>query len=74
MIGKDGGVGLVDIELKFKALKAAWCKILVNKDCVFENIINSYLGCFPIDIYYILSLSETKSPFYNNCILPGNSM
>ena len=25
---KDGGVGLVDTELKFKTLKAAWSKIL----------------------------------------------
>ena len=43
------------------ALKAAWSKILVNKDCVLNNIIDSYLGRFQIDINYILSLSETKS-------------
>ena len=63
VIGKkaDGGVGLVDIELKFKALKAAWSKILVNKDCVLNHIIDSYLSRFQIDINYILSLSETKS-------------
>ena len=53
----DGGVGLVDIELKFKALKAAWSKILVNKDCVLNHIIDSYLSRFQIDIDYILSLS-----------------
>ena len=63
VIGKeaDDGVGLVDIELKFKALKAAWSKILVNKDCVLNHIIDSYLSRFQIDINYILSLSETKS-------------
>ena len=63
VIGKkaDGRVGLVDIEL-FKALKMAWSKILVNKDCVLNHIIDSYLGGFQKDIKYILSLSETKSP------------
>ena len=56
MIGKkvDGGVGLVDIELK-------WSKILINKDYVINHIIDNYLGRFQIDINYILSLSETKS-------------
>ena len=57
----DGGVGLVDIELKFKALKAAWSKILVNKDCVSNHIMDSYLGRFQIDFNCILSLSEIKS-------------
>ena len=63
VIGKkaDGGVGLADTELKFKDLKAAWSKILVNKDCVLNHIIDSYLGRFQKDINYILSLSETKS-------------
>ena len=68
VIGKKavGGVGLVDIELKFKALKAAWSILLVNKDCVLNHIIDSYLGRFQRDINNILSLSETKS---SNCTI-----
>lgn len=60
MIGKqeDGGVGLV--ELKFKALKAAWSKLFVNKDCVVSHVVESNLDRFQVDINYI-SLSETKS-------------
>ena len=63
MIGKktDCGVGLVYIELKFKALKAAWFKILIKKDCVLNHIIYSYLSRFQIDINDKLSFSETKS-------------
>ena len=43
VIGKqeDGGVALVDIELKFKALKSAWSKILVNKDCILNHLVHS---------------------------------
>ena len=55
-IKADGELGLVDIKL-FKALKAAWSKILVNKDCVLNHIIDSYLGRFQKDMNYILSLS-----------------
>ena len=65
VIGKkpDGGVGLVDIELKYKALhvKAAWSNILVNRPCL-NHIINSYLSRFQIDINII---RDKILQFYN---------
>lgn len=40
IIGKieDGGVGLVDIELKFKVIKVLWVKRFVDEFCMFNNI------------------------------------
>lgn len=45
IIGKieDGGVGLVDIELKLKAIKASWVKRRVDESCMLNNIFQGYI-------------------------------
>ena len=46
IIGKveDGGMGLVDVELKLKAIKAWWTKRLVVQSCILNRIMIGYLG------------------------------
>lgn len=63
MIGRqeDGGIGVVDIESKFKALKAAWCRILIDKTCIINKLVDSYLRVLNVDINYVLNVSETNS-------------
>ena len=39
---EDGGIGLVDVELKLKAIKASWTKRLVDQSCILNRIINGY--------------------------------
>lgn len=38
---EDGGIGVVDIESKFKALKAAWCRIWIDKTCIINKIVDT---------------------------------
>lgn len=33
----DGGVEVIDIESKFKALAAAWCRILIDKTFIINK-------------------------------------
>lgn len=63
IIGKqeNGGIGLVHIELKLKALKASWVKRLTDESNVINNIVNSYLNLMKIDLNYLLTLSEIKT-------------
>lgn len=58
---EDGGIGVVDIESKFKALKAAWCRILIDKTCIINKIVDSYLRILNVDINYVLNVSETNN-------------
>lgn len=45
IIGKieDGGVGLVEIELKLKVIKASLVKRLVDESCMLNNIFQGYI-------------------------------
>lgn len=63
VIGKqrNSGLGLVDIELKLKAIKASWVKRLTEKYNVINNIVNSYWNVMKLDLNYLLTLSETKT-------------
>lgn len=63
IIGKqeNGGIGLVDIELKLKALKASSVKRLTDESNVIDNIVNSYVTVMKIDLNYLLTLSEIKT-------------
>lgn len=54
---EDGGIGVVDIESKFKALKAAWCRILIDKTCIINKIVDSYLRILNVDINNVLNVS-----------------
>lgn len=58
---EDGGIGVVDIESKLKALKAAWCRILIDKTCIINKLVDSYLRVLNVDINYVLNVSETNS-------------
>ena len=55
-----GGIGIVDVETKLKALKASWVSRIINTDSNIHKIVNSFLHVFDVDIDYILQTSETK--------------
>ena len=57
---EDGGIGLVDVELKLKDIKASWTKRLVDQSCILNRIINGYLEKINIDVNYLLTLTERK--------------
>lgn len=38
----NGGIGVVDIESKLKALKAALCRIMIDKTCIINKRADSY--------------------------------
>ena len=57
---EDGGIGLLDVKLKLKAIKASWTKRLVDQSCILNRIINGYLEKINIDINYLLTLTERK--------------
>lgn len=63
MIGRqeDGGIGVVDIKSKFKALKAAWCRILIDKTCIINKVVDSYLRVLTVNINFVLKISKTNS-------------
>ena len=61
MIGKieDGGMGITDIESKFKALKASWVRKLENTDHCILSYLNSYVPK-NIDFNYLAMTSEKR--------------
>lgn len=61
MIGRqeDGGIGFVDIESNLKALKAAGCRILIDKTCIINRIVVNCLIVLNVDINYVFNVSET---------------
>ena len=58
---EKGGIGIVDVESKLKALKASWVTRIINKNSNIHEIVNSFLVEFNVDIDYLLNTSETKS-------------
>lgn len=63
IIGKqeNSGIGVMDVELKLKTLKASWVKRLTDKSNVISNIVNGYLNVMKIDFNYLLTLFEIKT-------------
>lgn len=59
LIGKieEGGIGVIDIELKLKALKASWVNRL-SESCLINEVINAYLKRVNLNLNYILSTTE----------------
>lgn len=56
----DGGLSIIDIESKFKALKAAWIpRLLSSKGTLFE-ILGSFLEKANLNLHYVLQFSETN--------------
>ena len=62
IIGKicDGGVGIVDFELKLKAIKASWICRISSETSVLYDVVNSYSNRYGVNIEYLLKLSETN--------------
>ena len=55
-----GGIGLVDIETKMKALKATWVPRLLKRKGNCFKLVNELLKKNNIDIDYIIKTSEVK--------------
>ena len=60
------GIGLVDVELKLKAIKSfVDKKKLVNQSDILNRIIIGYLEKINIDINFLLTLPEKNGRFYS---------
>lgn len=55
---KDGGIGLIDIELKLKVLKVVWVLRLLEIKYVINDFVNSFFKELNIDICFILIILE----------------
>ena len=64
IIGKlnEGGIGLVDIETKFKALKAAWVPRIMFKTCHINNFLSTYFEKGGFDCNFVLKTNVTHFP------------
>ena len=62
MIGSicNGGIKIVDIESKIKALKASWTKKLYYCENSLKDFLNSFCAKHNVDIQYILHTNLTK--------------
>ena len=60
IIGKisDGGVGIVDFELKLRAIKASWICRICKETSNLYNVVNSYCSRYGVNIEYLVKLSE----------------
>lgn len=56
----DRGIGLIDIELKLKALNAEWLPRLLETKHVINDFVNGFFKELNIDIRYISITSETS--------------
>lgn len=56
----DGGLSVIDIESKFKALKAAWIPRLVSSKGTLFEIFESFMEKANLNINYVLQFSETN--------------
>ena len=55
----EGGIGIIDIETKLKALKASWVNRLVDKNSINRIFVNCLLKDNNLSIEYVLKASET---------------
>ena len=62
LIGKisQGGIGITDIESKFKAIKASWVKKLLTSKTKLKSVIESLCLKYGVDISYVTQTYETK--------------
>ena len=62
LIGKisQGGIGITDIESKFKAIKASWVMKLLTSKTKLKSFIESLFLKFGVDISYVTQTYETK--------------
>ncbi len=55
----NGGIGMLDIYCKDKALKAGWIKRLQHK-CNLSDLVNMYLGKYGLNIDYLIKSTVTN--------------
>lgn len=60
----EGGIGLVDIESKFTALKAMWIPRLLSTEHNIKHFFNSFCKATKIDIEYLMNTNETVAKDY----------
>ena len=65
-----GGLNIVDVDCKLKALKAAWIPRLLKSKGILFNMINSYCNKLKIDINFLLQCSTTNPENLKNIKLP----
>ncbi len=60
VIGKilDGGIEIVDFELKLKAIKASWISRISKQSSTLYHLVNSYCKNTGFDLEYLLKSSE----------------
>ena len=61
---KDGGIGIVDMESKLRALKATWIPRLVTSNHILKKYVGSFCKPLNIDIDYLIKTSETSIDDY----------
>ena len=66
MIGsiEQGGIGIIDIESKLKAIKASWIGILIDCKCKLKYFLDSICGKIGVDFVYLTYTNETKLTNY----------
>ena len=67
MIGtiEQGGIGVVDIESKLKAIKASWIGKLLNCKCKLKYFLNILCDKVGVDFIYITHTNEIKLSHYS---------
>ena len=67
MIGtiEQGGIGVVDIESKLKAIKASWIGKLLNCKCKLKSFLNILCDKVGVDFIYITHTNEIKLSHYS---------
>lgn len=70
---RNGGLGIIDVESKLKALKAAWLPRIIKSKGVLYNILNGFCKKYNIDVMYVLQFSSNvdnlKFPLFYKEIL-----
>jgi hypothetical protein len=67
---EEGGIGMIDFEMKIKANKASWIpKLLVNRNSL-GSFLNACLEKHNLDISYILNSTLTNTKRYCLKYLP----
>ena len=56
----QGGIGITDIESKFKAIKASWVKKLLTSKTKLKTFIESLCLKYGVDISYVTQTYKTK--------------
>ena len=66
MIGtiEQGGIGIIDIESKLKAIKASWIGKLIDCKCRLKYFLDLLCGKVGVDFVYLTYTNETKLTNY----------